>query len=110
MPKIIRCDAANVGLDQLADLLLERHLAEQLTDARLERGVRSKGGRLFGPQGGVNVAAALAPCRGGMAHPTPGNNGTRPKTIFNPSRMHLSSMETPTVHPWRLGPRGGILG
>src|SRR5438876_1230277 len=45
----------------------------------------------------------MAPCKGGVAHPTPGNNETRLKTIFNPSRMHLSSMETPTVHPLRGG-------
>ena len=96
MPKIIRCDAANVGLDELADLLLERHLAEQLTDARFERGVGSQGGRLLGPQGGVD-ARGCAGKAGSAAQAAPDNNGTRPKTIFNPSRMHLSSMETPTV-------------
>ena len=57
MPKIIRCDAANVGLDELADLLLERHFAQVVIDARFERGVGSKGGRLLRPQSGVDLCA-----------------------------------------------------
>jgi hypothetical protein len=59
VPKIIRCDASDVGLDELADFLLERHLAKQLADARLQSGIGSESGRLLGPQGGVDHSCGL---------------------------------------------------
>ena len=62
MPEIIRCDASNVGLDELADLLLERHLAEQCADARLEGRIRCESRWTFGPPGGVDRGRGLRGC------------------------------------------------
>src|SRR3546814_10681858 len=42
--EVLGRDRADVGLDQLADLLLDRHLLDQRVDARLGRGV-GNGGR-----------------------------------------------------------------
>ena len=49
VPQIIGSHAADVGLDQLADLLLGCHAREQFLDARLQCLVPGQRGRKFGP-------------------------------------------------------------
>ena len=73
MSKNIGCDAANVGLDELADLLPERHFARALTDTRLGGGV------------------------GGRAGGFTGNSGPKPTTIF----IRAVCISVPWKHPAR---------
>src|ERR1700730_295159 len=54
--KIFGCDASNVGLDELADFLLERQLAEQRADARLEGSIGRERGRFLGPHSGMDYS------------------------------------------------------
>ena len=56
MTQIVRSDAADVGLDQLAGLLCGRHARQQRLDPRLECRV--------GHQGGRQLAASAADARG----------------------------------------------
>src|SRR5580698_7006794 len=75
--QIFRSDAGNVGLDQLADLLLGRHAGDQRRETRLERGVRSERGAHCGPEIGMHDGCIFRRVRGGNTHPHSGDYRTK---------------------------------
>ncbi len=59
MAKIFRSDAVDIGLDQLADLLLDGHVGQQRPDARFDGRIGPQGRRNDGPLVGVHGAPGL---------------------------------------------------
>ena len=58
MAQFFRGDAGDVGLDELADLLLECHARNHRGDTRFERGIGSERGTDCGPETGMNHRGA----------------------------------------------------